>query len=215
MAEVKALIEGYRRFYKKYYSSGNPLYHDLSVHGQSPKTLIIACSDSRVDPSIITEAGPGDIFVVRNVANLVPPYDPVSAGFQGVSAALEFAVRFLEVRHIVVLGHTRCAGIRALVENNRTEDTDFIGRWVNIASKAREKTLSERKPDESEEDLCRRCEQDSILLSLSNLTEFPWIKDKVVGGRLKLHGWYFCMDEGALKEYNPKTGCFEVIPVHS
>ncbi len=211
MAEVRALIEGYRKFYARYYASGDPLYRDLAQNGQSPKTLIIACSDSRVDPSIITEAGPGDIFVVRNVANLVPPYAPDVKTLHGVSAALEFAVRILEVRHVVILGHSNCAGIAALLEPGKTDNTDFIGMWVNIAAKAREKTLAERRPDETSCETQHRCEKESILLSLSNLTGFPWIREKVEAGTLKLHGWYFSMDQGHLMEYDPRSGQFNAV----
>lgn len=208
MAEVKALIEGYRKFYARYYASGDPLYRELSAHGQSPKTLVIACSDSRVDPSIITKSGPGDIFVVRNVANLVPPYGPDVASLHGVSAALEFAVRILEVKHIVILGHSDCAGIAALLEPGKTDNTDFIGLWVNIAAKAREKTLSERQPDECPREVQHRCEKESILLSLSNLTGFPWVRTRVKAGTLTLHGWYFSMNDGRLLEYDPGQGAF-------
>lgn len=211
MAEVKALIEGYRKFYARYYASGDPLYRDLAQHGQSPKTLIIACSDSRVDPSIITESGPGDIFVVRNVANLVPPYAPDVTTLHGVSAALEFAVRILQVKHIVILGHSNCAGIGALMEPGKTDNTDFIGMWVNIAAKAREKTLAECRPDESPREIQHRCEKESILLSLSNLTGFPWVREKVEAGTLKLHGWYFSMDQGHLMEYDPRAGQFQAV----
>lgn len=208
MAEVKALLEGYKRFYKRYYSSGDPLYKELSSNGQSPKTLIIACSDSRVDPSIITEAKPGDIFVVRNVANLVPPYAPDLSSLHGVSAALEFAVRILEVKHIVVLGHSQCAGIAALLEPGKTDGTDFIGMWVDIAAPVREKTLAEAREGERIEDTRCRCEKESVLHSLANLTEFPWIREKVESGALKLHGWYFSMENGRLFEFDPVHGAF-------
>ncbi|MCB1681673.1 MAG: carbonic anhydrase [Rhodospirillales bacterium] len=210
MAEVKKLLNGYREFYKKYYESGNTLYRDLTRHGQSPKTLIIACSDSRVDPSIITEAQPGDIFVVRNVANLVPPYQISDSSLHGVSAALEFAVRILDVNHIVVLGHSHCAGVKALLEQGRTEHTDFIGRWVSIATKARDKVLSEQ--GDAKEPAEHRCEKECILLSLQNLTEFPWIQSKVQARELKLHGWYFSIEDGKLLEYNATSGEFVAIP---
>jgi carbonic anhydrase len=207
MAEVKALLEGYREFYRKYYTSGDTLYGDLTRQGQSPKTLIIACSDSRVDPSIITEARPGDIFVIRNVANLVPPYQAGDSGLHGVSAALEFAVRILEVRHIVVLGHTHCAGVKTLLESDDMNKTDFIGSWVKIAAKAREKVLTEPGTESPQ----HRCEKECILHSLRNLTGFPWIKERIEAKTLKLHGWYFSIEDGQLQEYNPQRGLFTPI----
>lgn len=209
MAEIRTLLNGYREFYKKYYTSGNTLYRDLTRHGQSPKTLIIACSDSRVDPSIITESGPGDIFVVRNVANLVPPYQVGDSSLHGVSAALEFGVRILDVNHVVVLGHSHCAGVKALLEPGRTDHTDFIGRWVNIAAKAREKAVATQPSHD--EPLQHRCEKECILLSLQNLTEFPWIQSKIQAHELKLHGWYFSIEDGKLLEYNPQQGAFTAI----
>ena len=207
MAEIRTLLNGYREFYKKYYTSGNTLYRDLTRQGQSPKTLIIACSDSRVDPSIITEARPGDIFVIRNVANLVPPYQPGDTGLHGVSAALEFAVRILGVRHIVVLGHTHCAGVKTLLDADGTDDTDFIGRWVSIAAEARTKVLAETGAEPPQ----HRCEKECILLSLRNLSAFPWIKEKIESQSLKLHGWHFSIEDGELQEYNPQQGVFTAI----
>jgi len=204
MAEVKQLIEGYKKFYKDYFASGGELYSGL-CEGQHPKTLIIACSDSRVDPSILTNAKPGDIFVVRNVANLVPPYQKKESGILGVSAAMEFAVRFLEVKHIVILGHSGCGGIRALIEG--IEDSDFIGKWVSVAQPAKEKAAKR------DGDMQQNCEEESVINSLANLTTFPWIKEKIESGNLKIHGWRFSLEDGSLNQYNPKTEKFEAIEV--
>lgn len=168
MAEVKALIEGYKKFYKKYFASDNELYNELAKTGQSPKTLIIACSDSRVDPSIVMNAKPGDIFVIRNVANLVPPCETSESGIHGVSAALEFAVQILQVNHIVVLGHSSCAGIAALLGSADIDKTDFIGKWMSIAKPAREKTLTEKKYS-CDKTMHHECEKECIMLSLENL----------------------------------------------
>lgn len=208
---MKILKDGYRKFYRKYFKSGNTLYKDLVELGQSPKTLIIACSDSRVDPSIITRAHPGDIFVVRNVANLVPPYDSNHIGLHGVSASLEFAVRILEVNNIVILGHSGCAGIHTLLNPEKVKHTDFIGEWMNIAKPAKEQVLKKHRNKDFHE-LQHLCEEESILLSLDNLLTFPWVRSKVENKKLKLHGWYFSLEDGSLEEYNPVKSSFDRIP---
>lgn len=210
MAEVKALIEGYRSFYRKYFASGDTLYKELTKVGQSPKTLIIACSDSRVDPSIITNSEPGDIFVIRNVANIIPPYEIDDHGLHGVSAAVEFAVRILQVKHIVIIGHSNCAGIKALINSDAIQDTDFISKWVDVAHAAKERVIN-NIPEQSKWQQC--CEQESILLSLDNLISFPWIKSRIESRELTLHGWYFSLEDGRLHEYKPNTGKFDIIPV--
>lgn len=211
MAEIKKLLKGYREFYQKYFQSGDELYKSLK-DGQSPKTLIIACSDSRVDPSIVTAADPGDIFVIRNVANLVPPYQVKESGLHGVSAALEFAVRFLEVKHIVIMGHSSCAGINALLNQEKIADTDFIGKWMAVAGKARERTL-ECGHNHSDSENQSKCEKESILLSLDNLLSFPWISERVGQKSLKLHGWYFSVEDGRMQEFNPESQKFQIIEI--
>lgn len=209
------LIDGYREFYRKYFTSGDSLYRQLTEVGQSPRTLIIACSDSRVDPSIVTNARPGDIFVIRNVANLVPPYEVHKPGQHGVSAALEFAVCVLEVKNVIIMGHSHCAGIQTLLHPERVAQTDFIGKWVNIAHSAREKTLKQvsDETENCEQERQHRCEKEGILLSLDNLLTFPWVKSRVEDKSLKLHGWYFSLADGRLSQYHPESGRFEMIEV--
>jgi len=208
MAEVKKLIKGYRDFYKKYFEEDNSLYKNLSL-GQSPKTLVIACADSRVDPSIVTNADPGDIFVIRNVANLVPPCEE-EGSYQGVSAALEFGVKYINVKHIVVMGHGGCAGIHALrgVVTNERVEKDHISKWVSISSNACRDAL-DGAVGKSDEEKQLLCEKTSILVSLNNLLTFPWIKSRVESGELKIHGWYFSIKDGMLKSYNPLVNEFE------
>lgn len=213
MAKIEKLIEGYQRFYKKYFGSNDTLYQTLEQKGQSPKTLIIACSDARVDPSIISDADPGDIFVIRNVANLVPPYQPGDEGLHGVSAALEFAVRILNVENIVVLGHSKCTGVNTLLHPESLGSSDFIGRWVSIGEEAKTKAYEKSKAPQTGEHLNHTCEKEVILLSLKNLMTFPWIKDQVNSGTLTLHGWYFPIHDGCLHHYNPETKEFEPISV--
>lgn len=211
MAEIQKLIDGYRRFHKKYFLSDTTLYEALDKIGQSPKTLVLACSDSRVDPSIISDADPGDIFVVRNVANLVPPYEKDDKGFHGVSAALEFAVRILKVENIVILGHSKCAGVHTLLNPKTVEDSDFIGHWVDIGQPAKEKACSLVGSCDESDALQHACEKEVVLLSLKNLMTFPWIQERVAEGVLTLHGWYFRISDGILQYYNSKTCVFEEI----
>lgn len=195
MTDIKELLQGYKRFHDKYFVSDDRLYREINDEGQSPKTIVIACSDSRVDPLLLIDGKPGEIFVVRNVANLVPPYECDDHGRHGVSAALEFAVCFLEVENIVILGHSNCAGIKALVNSERFEKTDFIGKWMEIAREARERA----KTKETQE-IYSCCEKEAIKLSLRNLMTFPWINERVETGNLKLYGWYFVLANGSLEE---------------
>ncbi len=211
MAKIQKLIEGYRRFHQKYFLSNSSLYEELDKVGQSPKTLVIACSDSRVDPSIISDADPGDIFVIRNVANLVPPYEKDDKGFHGVSAALEFAVRILQVENIVILGHSKCNGVQTLLHPERVEDSDFIGHWVEIGQSAKEKAYQHVEGHDDQTLLQHTCEKEVILLSLNNLLTFPWIQERVAAGLLTLHGWYFRLSDGCLQQYNGESGEFEGI----
>lgn len=204
MPVITKLLEGYKEFYKKYFQDDLKLFKQLK-QGQSPKTLIIACSDSRVDPSIVVNAKPGDIFVIRNVANLVPPYQPDDA-LHGVSASLEFAVKFLNIENIIILGHSKCAGIHSLMNPEKIKSSDFIGKWMSIADEARVKT-KEIKSD----NLDHQCEKEVIKLSLKNLLTFPWIYQKVKHNELALHGWHFCIETGEIIKFNSNKNDFEKI----
>jgi len=206
MAEIDKLIQGYKDFYKLHFQVDKSLYATLA-DSQNPKTLIISCSDSRADPAIITNADAGDIFAIRNVANLVPPYERDDHSHHGVSAALEFAVRYLEIENIVILGHSKCAGIKALVdsETSKNKEGEFIDNWVKIAKKAKEKAMK------SNDDKYHVCEKEGILVSLENLMTFPWIKKRVDAKTLQLHGWYFCVSDGSLSRYNSANGTFVAV----
>lgn len=213
MAEVKALLNGYRRFYQKHFRRGGATLPALAAQGQTPKTLIIACSDSRVDPAIITDAEPGEIFVIRNVANLVPPFQPEAKSYHGTSAALEFGVQHLHVKHIVVLGHSGCAGIGALLHGTPEQaDFSFIRPWVNIARKARNYTENVLGSVDHP-DACPTCEQQAVLISLQNLQTFPWVQEKLDAGTLQLHGWYFHLANGQLKTWDHQENRFCTVDV--
>jgi len=207
MKDLERFITGFRSFQKDYFGPDSSQFEPLK-QGQSPKTMIIGCSDSRVDPAILTNCEPGEIFTVRNVANLVPPYEE-NGGLHGVSAALEFAVCHLGVEHIIVLGHSQCGGIGALMAGDcGCKGGGFISRWMSIANSARERVLAEL-PEKDPQLQQRAAEQAAILLSLENLRSFPWIDERVTGGTLSLHGWYFNLASGELMEYLPEQGTFE------
>jgi carbonic anhydrase len=186
------LIEGYRRFRANQWQGERARFEAVAEHGQSPQAMIIACSDSRVDPQMIFGAGPGELFVVRNVANLVPPYEK-DAAYHGTSAAIEFAVRQLKVRDLVVLGHGMCGGVQALLSDGAAGETDFIEHWVRIAEPARRATEG-CAPEERQ----KACEEATVRLSLANLMTFPWIVEAVIGRRLLLHGAFFDIRHGQL-----------------
>jgi carbonic anhydrase len=188
------LLEGYRRFRQTVWPAERARYAALARHGQEPEALVIACSDSRVDPQRVFGAAPGELFVVRNMAGLVPPYQP-DAHYHGTSAAIEYAVRVLGVRHVVVLGHGLCGGIRAIVEGAPKEADDFVEQWVAIA----EPVLRAVPGDLDRVEMLSRCEMEAVRLSLANLRSFPWVREAVERGHLQLHGFRFDIRTGVLE----------------
>jgi carbonic anhydrase len=209
--EILKLVAGFRRFRAKYFVGEDSLYHKLST-GQTPKTLIIACSDSRVDPALISSASPGELFVVRNVANLVPPFESANTGFHGSSAAIEFAIVNLKVENVVVMGHRQCGGIRALIEGQQKKHDSFVGQWMEIAQDARERVLA-RYPNEDIDSQCKHCEMEAIVTSLNNLKTFPFVNDAIKQRGLKLFGIYFDLEQGLLFELDEATSDFKQIEI--
>lgn len=204
------LINGFLRFREQHFERDDGLFQQLVAQGQTPKTLVVACCDSRVDPALVLDCEPGDLFVIRNVANLVPPSEG-RVGHHGTSAALEFGVRNLGVEHIIVLGHAHCGGIQALVETGGINNPDsFIDDWMHLVESARASVVRDM-PDAALQDKVRACEQRAILVSLQNLMTFPWIRERVEKGKLTLHGWYFDIGQGQLLGYNPVSNMFEAL----
>ena len=190
------LVSGYRNFTSQRLPTEQYRYRELSERGQSPAVMVIGCCDSRVSPEVIFDAGPGELFVVRNVANLVPVYQP-DGGAHGVSAALEYAVRALHVKHVVVLGHAQCGGIKAFVDDiDPLSPGDFIGRWMAMFIKPGE--VVEQRERETMQDFTVRIEKAAIFRSLENLMTFPFVRDRVQSGEINLHGAYFGVAEGSL-----------------
>lgn len=207
---LKRLVEGYREFRKHYVSKQYAAYRAWASKQQEPRVMMIACSDSRINPITITHAGLGEVFMVNNVANLVPPYKEGKDTHHSTSAALEFALTNLEVEHIIVLGHSRCGGIRALMEGTANTNPDvysFIGPWVDIAHKAKERTL-QKYGESSPEEQCSHCEKESLLVSLENLETFPWVKHALEAKLLALHAWHFNVESGDVEYYSEKEKKF-------
>src|SRR6478752_1358605 len=198
------LIDGYRAFLIGRLRHEQDRYRDLAKSGQSPQVMVIGCCDSRVSPEVIFDARPGELFVVRNVANIVPPYEPDGRA-HGVSAALEFGVAALKVKHIVVLGHAHCGGVKAFAEDAEPlSPGDFIGRWMSLMAPAAEKVGP--RGSRSHEEYLAQMEKASIVNTLDNLLTFPRIRTLVERGAIVLHGAYFGVASGELSVLDKETG---------
>ena len=207
MTSPEKLIRGFRRFREQHFTQDDALYRQLVAQGQTPKILVVACCDARVDPAIVLDSAPGDLFVIRNVANLVPPSGTLS-GHHGTSSALEYGVRNLGVEHIIVLGHAHCGGICTLVESGGTSNPDsFIDDWMHLVEDARA-AVERDMPGAPLDERLRACEQRAILISLRNLMTFPWVRERVENGTLTLQGWYFDIEHGQLLQYDANADAF-------
>jgi len=209
MPEYAELLEGYRRFRKGVYPRQRERFDQTAAEGQNPKVMIIGCSDSRVDPAQIFDVDPGEIFVVRNVAALVPPFE-TKPGLHGVSAAVEFAVQMLEIKQVVVMGHGRCGGCAAALTQNFNSkplgEGGFVADWINLLSEARAPVARKHGTAGRKAELAM--EFAAIRQSLENLRTFPWIDEKERGGKLKLRGAHFSISEGILYSLDEETGAF-------
>ncbi len=209
-SSYQKLIEGYRQFRVEYLDKQYGAYRSWASKQQIPRVMMIACSDSRVNPAILTHAGLGDIFMVNNVANIVPPYKAARDTHHSTSAALEYAVHHLKIEHIIILGHSGCGGIKALMQGTVAPNDgsySFIGPWVEIAAAAKEKVL-QTYPDLAPEELESYCERQALICSLKNLTTFPWISDALTDGTLSIHAWYFNIDNGEVIQFDEASGDF-------
>ncbi|MHC5655493.1 carbonic anhydrase [Stappia sp.] len=202
----QALLAGYLRYREDAHRPQRPEYERLAVYGQEPKVMVVSCCDSRVTPEGIFGAGPGELFVVRNVANLVPPYEPDN-DFHSTSAALEFAVQALKVRHIVVMGHCQCGGVKAFLEQDKVplSPGDFIGKWMTLLEPASQFRCD---PAERGADAQTAMEYAGVRQSLVNLRSFPCVSILEERGRLTLHGAWFDIGSGELRLLDEKSGAF-------
>ena len=205
MKTIEELIEGYKSFRAGAYKEQVQLYRELG-EGQDPDIMIIGCADSRAEPAEIFNAAPGQLFIVRNVANLVPPFD-TSGGLHGVSAALEFAVTALKVKHIVIMGHGGCGGVGACLSAAEDKPVGrFIAPWVQLLDETRDQVLAGNPADPQ-----TAVEHAGVGASLENLMTFPFVKEAVEAGSLQLHGAWFAIALGELKWRDNATGAFENI----
>jgi len=209
VADFNALLAGYRRFRETGWTAERDRWAELA-EGQSPQVMVIACSDSRADPATIFDTAPGEIFTVRNVANLVPPLE-LGGGRHGVSAALEFAVTVLEVEEIVVMGHGRCGGCRAALTQSfkgaPPGEGGFIAHWIDLLDEARERVVAEHG-EADERPVLRAMEHETVKVSLANLRTFPCVRTRETQGRLRLRGAWFAIASGELHLLDEATGMF-------
>jgi len=199
----KEILKGYRLFREKYTMGDNSIMQHLSVHGQKPQIMLVACCDSRVDPALILQCDPGDLFITRNVANIIPPYEK-DAALHGTSAALEFGICFLSVKHLILLGHSQCAGIDALLNRQNALKTDFIKKWVSLI----------KVPDNAINDI----DQDEyaklgLTSSYKNCLTFPWIEKKVLEKTLIIHRWFFDIKKGQIFTYSDLYDVYQALDV--
>lgn len=187
----KKLLHGYKKFRKKYASGDKSVMKQLAYHGQKPEMMIIACCDSRVDPALILQCEPGDLFIVRSIANIVPPRE-CDEGHHGTSAALEFGVCYLNVKHLIILGHSHCGGIEALINADKLKQNDFITNWMS---------LIDIDIDWSTKDLDTLSQQ-ALHCSYNNCLTFPWIKERLDQNKLAIHLWFFDIEEGEIFAYS-------------
>lgn len=190
------LIQGYQTFKKQYASGDQSIMQRLAYHGQKPECMIISCCDSRVDPSLIFQMDPGDLFVVRNVANIVPPYE-ADDKHHGTSAALEFGVCYLHVKHLIILGHSQCGGIQALLNSDNLHQNDFISNWVS---------LIELKNTSLTPEIAAK---KALLQSYKHCLTFPWLKERIDNQQMAVHLWYFDIETAAIDQYDFEKKVFE------
>jgi carbonic anhydrase len=207
---IQHLGEGYERFRKDRYTEERHRFEELS-RGQTPHIMILGCADSRVAPEVIFAAAPGELFVVRNVANLVPPSEE-KGDYHGTTAAIEFAVNGLRVEHIIIMGHSGCGGIKACLSAGENRPIGrFIAPWVELAAPARDAVRAEH-PDADPATFQQLVELEAVRRSIDTLESMPFLQTQLFGGSLKVHGAWFSIAEGQLRWLNRKTGDFEVVP---
>jgi len=202
MKHIRKLIQGSKRFQNKEFKKHKNTFEKLVTQGQSPKVLFIGCCDSRVLPNLITNTGPGDLFIVRNIGNFVAPYKP-DEDFHSTAAAIEYAVTILEVQDIIVCGHSQCGAIGALYKQQKLENEDLVHvkTWLNLGMPAKE-LVEELEPNATKEDTLTMTEEISVLFQLENLMTYPTVKKRVQAGELALNGWHYDIESGEIAAYD-------------
>ena len=192
------ILSGYAGFRKKYATGDQSVMQHLADHGQKPEVMVVACCDSRVDPSLILQCDPGDLFIVRNVANIVPPYE-ADEGHHGTSAALEFGVCYLHVKHLIILGHSQCGGIEALLNEAQLKQNDFITRWVSL--------IDRKNLTNASDEMAKK----ALLQSYQNSLSFPWIRERLARQELTIHLWFFDIKTGEIFVYSAEEGQYRAL----
>lgn len=195
---LNKIIQGYKKFREKYAQGDKSVMERLAYHGQEPKIMLVSCCDSRVDPSLILQCEPGELFTIRNVANIVPPYESDDK-HHGTSAALEFGITGLNVKHLIILGHSQCGGIQALLNSEGLKQNDFISGWVSH--------LQEITPSDSVDEAAKK----ALFVSYDNCLSFPWIKERVDNGSLSIHLWFFGIKSGEIQAYSHEQKEFALL----
>ena len=202
---MRKLIQGNKRFRKEKFSEYKDSYASLIKNGQKPKILFIGCSDSRVVPDMIVDTNPGDMFLLRNIANFVPPYSNDN-DFHGVSAVIEYAVSVLKVQDIIVCGHSHCGGCAALYEDlDNKKELSHVKKWLELGEKAKNYALENVKKGAKKSKLLRLTEKVSVVHQIENLLTYPEVKKNIKKGNLHIHGWYYNIKNGSIDVYNPYT----------
>ena len=202
-SSFKKILEGYQAFRKNYALGDQSIMKYLSDYGQQPKIMVVSCCDSRVDPALILQCDPGDLFVVRNVANIVPPYEKDDA-HHGTSAALEFGIQFLKIKHLILLGHSQCGGIQALLDVHDKNKNDFIDSWVSLVK-------LDNVPTHNVDNYAKL----ALNRSYENCLNFPWIKDKVANDELRIHLWFFDIENGQIFAYSDIDKKYEQLDLNT
>lgn len=210
--EYNELIIGNELFKQSYYKAHEKKFLELAEKGQNPKTLFIGCSDSRVIPDLITKSKPGDLFVVRNIGNLVAPFSP-DEDFHSTASAIEYAVSILGVKNIIICGHTQCGAIEAVFDKERLNVPELIHtkKWLTLAEAPKAQALLALGSNASKESLVRLTEKLSVVAQLENLLTYPSVKKAVDSGDVSIHGWLFDLKTGEIEYYNPEISQFEPI----
>lgn len=198
MENFKKIIQGYLNFRKKYATGDQSVMQHLAHHGQKPEIMVVACCDSRVDPSLILQCDPGDLFIVRNVANIVPPYE-TDGSHHGTSAALEFGICYLNIKHLIILGHSQCGGLEALLNQENLKQNNFITRWVSLIDN-----------DAAMKDINTFAKQ-ALSRSYQNCLTFPWIKERVQQKMLAIHLWFFDIKDGEIFVYSAENNQYQCL----
>ncbi len=210
---MKKLISGIHRFRDRYWSEYREVFEHLAANGQNPDALFITCCDSRIDPTFLTRAKPGDLFVVRNMGNFVPPYQEGKPDVTGVGAAIEYAVDFLRVQDIIICGHTDCGSIKALYDDrSRYEEgaTPHIAEWLKLGDQT-VRIVANGYPDLAHDDRLALSFEENVLVQLENLCTYPVVRRAIAEGRLHAHAWFFHIASGTVYDYNPATEQYEPI----